>query len=214
MASLLERGLEREGHVTSVARDGEEGLDYALLRAYDVVILDVMLPKSDGYEVARRLREAGSTTPVLMLTARDASRDIVQGLDTGADDYLTKPFAFEELIARVRALARRAPLSVGTVLEVGDLKLDPAAHEAWRGTRKLQLTRREFQIVELLARRPGSVLDRDTIIEGVWGHAADVEPNTVDVFVGNLRRKIGGAGEAELLHTVRGVGFCLKLEEP
>lgn len=213
MAALLKRGLDREGHVTTVTRDGEEGLDFALAHDYDVIILDVMLPLMDGFEVARRLRESDSRTPVLMLTARDTPSDIVNGLDTGADDYLTKPFAFDELLARVRAISRRGPIPIGTLLVVGELKLDPASHEAWRGERKLQLTKREYQVLELLARRVGGVLSRDAIIDGVWGHAADVEHNTVDVFIANLRRKLNGDSSSPLIHTVRGVGFCLKPEE-
>ena len=210
MASLLKLGLEGEGHVTTVTRDGEEGLDFALAHDYDIVILDVMLPEIDGFEVARRLREHGSRTPILMLTARDASTDVVNGLDTGADDYLTKPFAFEELLARVRAVSWRGPIPTGAVLTVGDLKLDPASHEAWRGARKLRLTNREYQLLELMVRRAGSVLSRDALIEGVWGHAADVEHNTVDVFITNLRRKVCSDTDPPLIHTIRGVGFCLK----
>ena len=210
MTALLKRGLEREGHVTTLAHDGPEGLDFALGRTFDVVILDVMLPGMDGFEVARRLRKDGCRTPILMLTAKDTPKDIVNGLDTGADDYLTKPFAFEELLARVRALARRGPVANGTLLTTADVKLDPATHEVWRGRRKLDLTKREFQILELLLRRAGAVLSRDALIEGVWGHDADVEYNTVDVFVSTLRRKLDGPDDEPLIQTIRGVGFCLR----
>ena len=213
MASLLKRGLDREGHVTTLTRDGAEGLDFALAHEYDVVILDVMLPEIDGFEVARRLREHGSRTPILMLTAKDTSHDIVNGLDRGADDYLTKPFAFEELLARVRAVSRRGPIHVGTPLTAGDLKLDPASREAWRGDRKLHLTNREYQILELLVRRFGNVLSRDALIEGVWGHQIDVEHNTVDVFIANLRKKLSRNEDPPLIHTVRGIGFVLKVDE-
>jgi DNA-binding response OmpR family regulator len=213
MAALLKRGLEREGHVAVVASDGSDGFEFALLRAFDVVILDLMIPTMDGFEVARRLRERGIQTPILMLTAKDASKDIVTGLDTGADDYLTKPFSFDELLARVRAVARRAPIPQLPVLKVEDLKLDPAFHEVWRGQRRLNLTPREFQILELLMRRAGKVLSRDALIEGVWGHSVDVELNTVDVFLSTLRGKVDGPQDQPLIHTVRGVGFYLRVAE-
>jgi DNA-binding response OmpR family regulator len=210
MAALLKRGLEREGHVATAATDGAEGLDFALARPYDVVILDVMLPVLDGYEVARRLRQGGCRTPILMLTAKDASRDIVQGLDRGADDYLTKPFSFDELLARLRAVARRGPIPRPVVLEVGNLRLDLASHEVSRGDRTLQLTPKEFRLLELLMRRAGNVQSRDAIIEAVWGYDADLELNTVDVFVSTLRRKVDADEDTPLIHTVRGIGYCLK----
>ncbi len=210
MAALLKRGLEREGHVTAVTRDGAEGLDFALSRPFDVVVLDVMLPKLNGYEVARRLRARGCRTPILMLTAKDAPKDIVEGLDLGADDYLTKPFSFEELLARIRAVSRRGPVAVPAVLQVGNLSLDPASREVRRGSRELNLTPKEFRLLELLMRRAGKVQSRDAIVEAVWGHDSDVELNTVDVFIGTLRRKVDSAEDPPLLHTVRGVGFCLK----
>ena len=213
MAALLKRGLEREGHVAEVTTDGLEGFEFALLRPFDVVILDLMIPSLNGFEVSRRLRERGVRTPILMLTARDAAKDIVTGLDTGADDYLTKPFSFEELLARVRAVARRGPVQQLPVLKVQDLKLDPASHEVSRGQRNLSLTPREFQILELLMRRVGSVLSRDVIIEAVWGHTVDVEPNTVDVFVSTLRGKVDGPEDQPLIRTVRGVGFYLREAE-
>jgi DNA-binding response OmpR family regulator len=214
MAALLKRGLEREGHVTEVARDGLEGFDFASSRPFDVVILDVMLPKLDGFEVARRLRKKGCRTPLLMLTAKDTPKDIVSGLDFGADDYLTKPFSFDELLARIRALARRGPVPVPTVLQVGTLTLDPASREVRRGAREIELTPREFRLLELLMRRAGKVQSRDAIIEAVWGHESDVEHNTVDVFIGTLRRKVDSAKDPPLLHTVRGIGFCLKENGP
>jgi len=210
MAALLKRGLEREGHVATAAADGAEGLDFALARPYDLVILDVMLPVLNGYEVARRLRQRGCRTPILMLTAKDASPDIVHGLDTGADDYLTKPFSFDELLARLRAVARRGPIPRPVVLEVGNLRLDPASHEVSRGDRGLQLTPKEFRLLELLMRRAGKVQSRDAIIEAIWGYDADVELNTVDVFVSTLRRKVDAGEDTPLIHTVRGIGYCLK----
>jgi DNA-binding response OmpR family regulator len=210
MAALLKRGLEREGYVTASASDGPEGLDFALARPFDVVILDVMLPKLNGYEVARRLRQRGCRTPILMLTAKDAMKDVVNGLDLGADDYVTKPFSFEELLARIRAVARRGPVTVPAVLRVGTLSLDPASREVRRGSRLLNLTPKEFRLLELLMRRAGKVQSREAIVEAVWGHEADVELNTVDVFMSTLRRKVDSEGERPLLHTVRGVGFLLK----
>lgn len=214
LARLLKKGFEHEGHPTTVAVDGAEGFDYTLARAFDVVILDVMLPVMSGFEVARRLRKRGCPTPILMLTARDAPPDIVTGLDTGADDYLIKPFSFEELLARVRAVARRGPIPRPATFQVDNLKLNPASHEVWRGKRKLTLTPREFQLLELLMRRAGNVLSRDAIIEGVWGHEADVELNTVDVFMSTLRGKVDNKKDQPLIHTVRGIGFCLGVEEP
>lgn len=210
MAALLKRGLEHEGHVTAVAADGPEGLDFALSRPFDVVILDVMIPKLSGFEVARRLRGRGCRTPILMLTAKDAPGDIVGGLDIGADDYLTKPFSFDELLARLRAVARRGPIPLPAVLRIGTLTLDPASHEVRRGSREVDLTPREFRLLELLMRRAGKVQTRDAIIEAVWGHDSDVEANTVDVFIGTLRRKVDSAKDPPLIHTVRGIGFCLK----
>ena len=214
MAALLERDLKREGHTITLAADGSEGLDVAVSHAFDVVILDVMLPVMDGFKVARRLRERGCQTPILMLTARDASTDIVTGLDTGADDYLTQPFSFDELLARVRAAARRGPAPRRAILTVGDLRVDPASHKAWRGKRELSLTPREFQLLELLTRRAGMVLTREAMIENVWGHESDVEWNTVDVFVSTLRRKVDRPSDPPLIHTIRGVGFCMKETEP
>ena len=209
MATLLERGLRGEGHQAFVASDGREGLEFADLRDYDVLVLDILLPVLDGFEMTRRLRGAGNRTPVLMLTARDAAKDVVEGLDSGADDYLTKPFAFEELLARLRSLARRTPIERGVSLEVDDLKLNPASHEVNRGDQRLGLTPREFQVLELLMRRAGRVVDRNAIIEAVWGGDADVGLNTVDAFVSSLRRKVEGDGRTRLIHTVRGVGFSM-----
>jgi DNA-binding response OmpR family regulator len=214
MAALLKRGLEREGHVATAAADGAEGLEFALARPFDVVVLDVMLPALNGYEVARRLRQGGCRTPILMLTAKDASPDIVHGLDAGADDYLTKPFSFDELLARLRAVARRGPIPRPVVLEVGDLRLDPASHEVSRGHRALQLTPKEFRLLELLMRRAGKVQSRDAIIEAVWGYDADLELNTVDVFLSTLRRKVDADEDTPLIHTVRGIGYCLKENGP
>ena len=210
MGALLERGLEGEGHSVFLAADGREGLEFAEVRRYDVIVLDVLLPRINGFDVAKRLREAGDKTPILMLTARDTPADAVRGLDCGADDYLTKPFAFEELLARIRAVSRRGPIERTVCLEVDDLMLDPAAHEVRRGGRQIPLTRREFQVLETLMRRVGRVVTRDSLIDIIWGGESDVEPNTVDAFVSSLRRKLERPGGPKLIHTVRGVGFSIK----
>jgi two-component system OmpR family response regulator len=208
-ALLLKRGLDREGHVATVATNGFDAVAFASARPYDVIVLDVMLPAMDGFAVARALRKDGNPAPILMLTARDGSKDIVAGLDSGADDYLKKPFAFDELLARIRALARRGPLPREAILSRGDLRLDPATREVWLGERKVELTRREFQILELLVRRAGRVQSRDSLIEAVWGPESDLETNTIDVFMSSLRRKLRQPEGESLIHTVRGIGFCL-----
>ena len=179
-----------------------------------MIVLDVQLPIVDGFEIARRLRNQGDRTPILVLTAKDSPGDAVRGLDAGADDYLKKPFAFEELLARIRAVARRGPIPGTLRFQVADLTLDPASHEVHRAGRKISLTPREYQILELLIRRPARVVGREAMLDAVWGDAQDTGLNTVDVFVGTLRRKLEGPGEARLVHTVRGVGFCLKESEP
>lgn len=213
MAALLERGLQGEGHRVFVAADGREGLDYARARRYDVIVLDILLPLVDGFEVARRLRRHGNQTPILVLTAKDSPRDAVEGLDAGADDYLKKPFAFEELLARIRSVSRRGPIPRATRYRVADLLLDPASHEVQRSTRKINLTPREYQVLELLMRRAGQVVERETVLDAIWGDQGEAGPNTVDVFVSSLRRKLDHPGEQRLIHTVRGVGFCLEESE-
>ncbi len=210
MATLLDRGLRGEGHRVFVASDGPEGLDFARVRGYDVIVLDVLLPGINGFEIAQRLRREGNRTPILMLTAKDAPRDVVEGLDVGADDYLTKPFAFEELLARLRAVSRRGPISRSPLLEVADLQLSPASHEVRRAGRAIALTPREFQVLELLMRRAGQVVPRNTLIDTIWGGDADVGFNTVDAFVSSLRRKLEDPKAARLIHTVRGIGFYVK----
>ena len=207
MARTVQRGLVEEGHSVEVAESGPDGVALAVKGTFDVILLDVMLPGCDGFEVARRLRRAGDRTPILMLTARDAVPDVVQGLDLGADDYLTKPFSFDVLLARIRAIARRAAGPYNDVLQVGDLTLDPAGHTVRRGQHLLSLTRTEFMLLEYLMRRPGRVVSRDAILEGVWGYGYDVENNTLDVFVSVLRQKIGETRRLPLIQTVRGVGY-------
>jgi DNA-binding response OmpR family regulator len=213
VASFIRQGLEEEGHAVEVAGDGATALDLLLVSpAYDLVVLDVMLPKRDGLDVLKTLRARGVKTPVLILTARDAVADKVAGLDLGADDYLTKPFAFEELLARVRALLRRGTDQRASVLRLGDLTLDPVTREARRGRRRIELTAREYSLLDYFLRHPGRVLTRPMIAEHVWGLDFDSESNLVDVYVGYLRRKIDASGEPRLLHTVRGSGYVVKLE--
>ena len=215
VASFIRQGLEEEGHAVEVARDGAAALDLLLdSPPYDLVVLDVMLPKRDGLDVLKTLRARGVRTPVLILTARDAVADKVAGLDLGADDYLTKPFAFEELLARVRALLRRGTDQRSSVLRLGDLTLDPVTREARRGRRRIELTAREYSLLDYFLRHPGRVLTRPMIAEHVWGLDFDSESNIIDVYIGYLRRKVDGPGERRLLHTVRGSGYVLKLEAP
>ena len=210
VASFIRRGLEAESYAVDVAGDGETGLQRALSGQYDVVILDRMLPKRDGLSVLRALREQGSTVPVLLLTARSAVEDRVAGLDSGADDYLGKPFDFTELVARIRALLRRGGSSVPTVLRVADLSLDPAARVVTRGERRVELTAREYALLELFLRNPGRVLTRAVIAQQAWGVSFDTLTNVIDVYVNYLRRKIDDGSGPNLLHTVRGAGYVLK----
>src|SRR5215472_1551691 len=212
VASFIRKGLEEEGHAVEVAGDGAEALErVADGSPWDLVVLDVMLPKHDGFSVLKTLREDGLQAPVLMLTARDSVGDRVIGLDLGADDYLTKPFAFEEFLARVRALLRRgATASPHPVLRMADLSLDPATREVKRGSRRIELTAREYTLLEYFMRSPGRILSRPMLAQHVWGF--DSESNVVDVYVGYLRRRIEAPGERKLLHTVRGVGYVLKDE--
>jgi DNA-binding response OmpR family regulator len=214
VASFIRQGLEEEGHAVEVAADGVSALELVLAQpGYDLVILDVMLPKRDGLDVLKTLRARGVTTPVLILTARDAVADKVAGLDLGADDYLTKPFAFEELLARVRALLRRGTDQRASVLRLADLSLDPVTREATRGTRRITLTAREYSLLDYFLRNVGRLLTRPMIAEHVWGLDFDAESNIIDVYIGYLRRKIDAPGEARLLYTLRGSGYVMKAEE-
>lgn len=210
MAELLRQGLTEEGHAVVVAHEGRSGMSLAENEEFDLLLLDVMLPGADGFTIVRRVRARQIQTPILMLTARDATRDIVEGLNLGADDYLTKPFSFQELFARVRAAGRRGPVAQPVVLRVGDLSLNLGTREVRRGPRLITLTRTEYSILELLMRNAGRVLSRDRLIESVWGHT-EIENNTLDAFMRLLRAKVEGPGEAKLLHTVRGVGFSLRV---
>ncbi|HEU5244710.1 MAG TPA: response regulator transcription factor [Gaiellaceae bacterium] len=212
LGELLGRGLREEGYAADVADRGEEALWMARAVPYDAIVLDVMLPGADGFEICRRLRREKVWTPVLMLTARDAVDDRVGGLDAGADDYLTKPFAFEELLARIRALTRRGQVERPTVLEVGDLRLDPAAHRAWRGERELDLSAKEFAMLELFMRRPGLTLSRTQLLDGAWDIAFESRSNVVDVYIRYLREKIDRPFGLDSIETVRGVGYRLRAD--
>jgi two-component system OmpR family response regulator len=210
LGELLHRGLGEEGYAADLADRGEEALWMAQAVPYDAIVLDVMLPGADGFEICRRMRGSGVWAPVLMLTARDAVDDRVNGLDAGADDYLTKPFAFEELLARLRALTRRAPVERPPVLQVGDLRLDPAAHRAWRGDEELDLSAKEFALLELFMRRPGVTLSRTQLLDGAWDIAFESRSNVVDVYVRYLREKIDRPFGHHSLETIRGVGYRLR----
>jgi two-component system, OmpR family, response regulator len=210
LADLLARGLGEEGYAADVAGRGEDALWMAKAADYDAILLDVMLPGSDGFAVCRRLRAEGVWAPVLMLTARDAVDDRITGLDAGADDYLAKPFAFEELLARLRALTRRAPQERPAVLEVGDLRLDPAQHRAWRGETELHLSAKEFTLFEVFMRRPGAVLSRGQLFDAAWDMSFERRSNVVDVHVRYLREKVDRPFGRDSLETVRGVGYRLR----
>jgi two-component system, OmpR family, response regulator len=210
MAALVARALREEGHAADTVAQGEDALWMAQAAPYDAIVLDVMLPGLDGFEVLRRLRQQQVWTPVLMLTARDAVGDRVGGLDAGADDYLTKPFAFSELLARLRAVARRGAVERPTVLEVGELRLDPAAHRAWRGDTELDLSAREFALLEIFMRRPGQTLSRSQLLDAVWDMAFESRSNIIDVYIRYLREKIERPFGRRSIETVRGVGYRLR----
>jgi two-component system OmpR family response regulator len=213
MASLLRRGLLEEGHAVDIARTGDDALWMTGATEYDAVVLDLMLPGIDGIEVCRLLREREVWAPVLMLTARDAVEDRVAGLDAGADDYLPKPFSFAELLARIRALVRRGAAERPSVLEVGDLRLDPATHRVWRGDRELRLSGKEFALLDTFMRRPGQVLSRYQLLEHGWDYGYENRSNVVDVYVRYLREKIDRPFGRASLETVRGVGYRLRKDE-
>jgi two-component system OmpR family response regulator len=209
LARAVGRGLRAEGYAVDVEADGDGALAQASVYEYDAVVLDVMLPGRDGFAVCRGLREGGCWAPVLMLTARGQVADRIRGLDAGADDYLAKPFDFGELLARLRALLRRAPSDRPARLELGDLVVDPASHRVIRGDRPVELTAREFAVLEFLARHPGEVVSRTRLLEHVWDENYTGSTNIVDVYVGYLRRKLDADGGRPLIRTVRGVGFAL-----
>jgi DNA-binding response OmpR family regulator len=207
MADLLKSGLTEEGHSVLVANTAPLGLALALEESFDVLVLDLMLPGFDGFEVTRRLRKAGQNTPVLMLTARNSVDDIVKGLSSGADDYLKKPFSFEELLARILALSRRTPMVQQIELRIDDLSLDTATHQVTRNQELIALTKKEFMLLEFLMRHAGQVLARDTIIQAVWGYDATTEHNTLEAFIKLLRKKIDDGHSKKLIQTVRGFGY-------
>lgn len=210
VSSFIKKGLEEEGHAVDVASDGETGLQMALDRVHDLIILDIQLPKLDGLSLLHELRKEKATTPVLLLTVRATIEDKVLGLDAGADDYLTKPFAFQELVARTRALLRRRTEGKPAVLQVSDLMLDPARRAVVRGNRKIDLTAKEFALLDYFMRNPGRVLTRTMIAEHVWDYDFDSMTNVIDVYVNYLRKKIDSDHEQKLIHTIRGVGYMLK----
>ncbi|MCB2166606.1 MAG: response regulator transcription factor [Deltaproteobacteria bacterium] len=212
VASFVKKGLEEEGYAVDLAADGEAGLLMALDDVHDLIILDINLPQKDGIEVLRTLRRKKKTTPVLLLTIRAAIEDKVIGLDTGADDYLTKPFAFQELLARARALLRRRTDAELPVLKVADLTLDPSSRLVARGEETIELTAKEFSLLDYFMRNQGRVLTRAMISEHVWDYSFDTETNVIDVYVNYLRKKIDTGHNPKLIHTVRGVGYVLKVE--
>ena len=211
VANFIKQGLEEEGYAVDHAADGASGLQMALEGLHDVIVLDVMLPKLDGLSVLQQLRQETITTPVLLLTVRATIEDKVLGLDAGADDYLTKPFAFEEFVARVRALLRRRVETAPPILQVADLALDPARRVVSRGDQKIDLTPREFTLLDYFMRNPGRVLTRTMIANRVWDYTFDSTTNVIDVYVNYLRKKIDTGHDTKLLHTVRGVGYVMKV---
>jgi heavy metal response regulator len=211
--SFIKRGLEEEKYEVDTAMDGDEGLKMAVEKNYDLIVLDWMLPKKDGLMVVKELRARKSAIPVLMLTAKDSVEDIVAGLDSGSDDYLTKPFAFAELLARVRALLRRAEQERGAEIHFADLRLDPVTHKVWRKDKEIVLTAKEYGLLEYFMRNPNQVVTRTMIADHVWDYTFDSFTNIIDVYVNYLRKKIDRGSEKKLIHTVRGVGYIFKEEE-
>ena len=212
LAAIIKQGLEEEGYIVDVAHDGEEGLYMAETYPIDVMVLDVMLPAMDGLTVLSNLRKKGVQTPVILLTARDALIDKIKGLDTGADDYLTKPFVFEELLARIRSLIRRKTTVKEAVIRIADLEIDTASHQVKRAGKPIALSAKEYSLLEFLAYRKGSVVSRTDIIEHIYNEDADMDSNVVDVYINYLRNKIDKEFSGKLIHTVRGAGYILKEE--
>jgi len=207
MAAVLQKALEEERHSVLVANTGTYGLELAMTYTFDALVLDIMLPEMDGFNVARRLRDENNRTPIIFLTARDTEADLVRGLDIGADDYLTKPFSFVELFARLRALSRRGADLIPSRLQVADLTLNPATHAVSRNEKSIALTPKEYQLLEFMMRHPERVLVRDVLIQAVWGPVATVEDNTLEVFIKTLRQKVDSGTAVKLIHTVRGFGY-------
>ncbi len=213
VAGFIRQGLTEAGYAVDVARDGEEGLAFALAAEYDIIVLDIMLPKRSGLDMLREIRRRGLKTPVLLLTARDAVDDRVKGLDAGADDYLVKPFAFPELLARIRALLRRPPLQVDPILRVGDLEMDLSTRKVTRAGKKIDLSPREFALLEFLMRHPNQVVTRTQILEHVWNFDFYGTSNVVDVYISYLRRKVDKGFSFQMIETVRGIGYKLRSSE-
>ncbi len=214
VAQFIQKGLKEEGHAVDVSYDGEDGGFLAEVNDYDLIILDLMLPKKNGLQTCKEIRDHGVNTPVLMLTARDSVEDKVRGLDAGADDYLAKPFAFEELLARVRALLRRQSESKTPILQMADLELDPMSRQVTRSGKPIRLTTKEYALLEYLLRNPKKVLSRTLIGEHVWDMNFDPESNVIDVYVSHLRNKVDKGFEPPLIHTLRGQGYILSDEAP
>ena len=212
LRELLRGGLSEEGHSVITSENGNDALEVARSGQFDAILLDVMLPGIDGFEIARRLRSEGNETPILMLTARDTEQDIIRGLDNGADDYLTKPFSFSELLARLRAVTRRTGGHRSATLTCEDLVLDTGAHEATRGERRLHLTRTEFLLLQKLLQSSGQAVSRKALIDNVWGYDREIENNTLDAFIRLLRQKVDASGDRPLIHTVRGFGYRVRAE--
>jgi heavy metal response regulator len=212
VASFIQRGLEGEGFSVDVANDGESGVELGIQNNYDLILMDIMLPKMDGLQAVKALREKGVPSPVLCLTAKDTVEDIVAGLDSGSDDYLTKPFAFAELLARVRALVRRGTQERGAEITYADLRLDPVAHKVWRSDQEIDLTAKEYALLEFFMRNPETTLTRTMIAEHVWDYTFDSFTNIIDVYVNYLRKKVDRDFSKRLIHTVRGIGYVLKEE--
>ncbi|RPI65138.1 MAG: DNA-binding response regulator [Ignavibacteriae bacterium] len=210
VASFIKRGLEEERYIVETAADGEAGLQLAMENTFDAIVLDVMLPKLDGYSVLRALRDDGNATPVLMLTARGTTEDRVQGLDLGADDYLAKPFHFEELAARLRSILRRSTTEKTTKLQCGELTLDLVTHFAYRDNKEIELTTKEYALLEYLMRNKGRILSRSMIMQHVWKHNFDPESNIIDVYIKRLRQKIERPDKAQMVQSVRGVGYRMR----
>ena len=212
MVELLRKGLQEEGFTVVAAFDPTDSIGLASTCEFDVILLDVMMPQMNGFEVTQTLRRLGVTSPIVMLTARDAVSDIVRGLDAGADDYLTKPFSFEELLARLRAVRRRAEVAGNCLLAVGDLVLDPRSRDVRRAGERISLTRKEYNLLEHLLLHPGEVVSRQSLIEAVWGSGETIEDNTLEAYVHLLRGKVEREGQPRLIHTVRGVGYTVRPE--
>ncbi len=212
LASIMKQGFEEQGYVVDAAHDGEEGLYMAENFPIDAIVLDIMLPVMDGLEVLKRLRKKGSTTPVILLTARDALLDKIKGLDTGADDYLTKPFVFDELLARIRSLLRRKAEVKQAIIKIGDLEINTASHEVSRGGKPITLSAREYALLEFMAYKKSEVLSRTDIVEHIYHEETDLDSNVVDVYINYLRNKIDKDFKKKLIHTVRGAGYMLKEE--